>query len=93
MSKYFHSNEMDTVVSIDRIRSEFDEFQAEGSYLDESFDEYLTGCMYWNNGDLTPLPTYINRLKDKLRHYIHSDPDAVAELTAEIADLEKYKEE
>ena len=96
--KYYHSNEWDTVISIDRVRSEFLQFQAEGYYLDEPFDYYLEGCMAYNNGDLTPLPEYIAGLKRKLRKVLTFIRDECApeyfedinELSARIAELERY---
>ena len=101
--KYYYSNEWDDVVSLDRVRSEFEQFQSEGYYIGESFDCYLSGCMTWNNGDLTPLPDYINGLKHRLRRFIrwaHIDAgnrddydDNIQILTALITDLEKYKED
>lgn len=102
MSKYFHSNEMDEVVSLDRIRSEFEQFQSEGEYLDEPFDYYLEGCMYWNNGDLTPLTEYSDHLKRRLHQvltFIRDEcereyyEDEIDTLTAQIKELEQYKED
>ena len=101
--KYYHSNEWDEVVTIDRVRSEFEQFQSEGYYLDESFDYYLEGCMEWNNGDLTPLAQYVDELKHRLRkviRWMNDDAgnredyeDEMETLTAIITELEQYKEE
>ena len=102
MSTYYYSTEWGDVVTLDRVRSEFETFQSEGYYLDESFDCYLEGCMWYNNGDLTPLSDYIDGLKHRLRtavRFAHTDPknredydDDIAELTARITKLEQYKE-
>ena len=102
MIKYYHSNEWDEVVSIDLIRSEYEMFQSEGEYLDVPFDQYLEGSMYWNNGDLTPLTEYSNALKHRLRQlltFIRDDcereyyEDEIDTLTAQIKELEQYKED
>ena len=100
--KYYHSIETGEVVSLARVREEFDRFQLDGEYIGESFDYYLEGCMYWNNGDLIPLAEYSNRLKSRLRKVLsfirnESDreyyEDEIESLTAEITELEKYKGE
>lgn len=99
--KYYHSNEWDEVLSIDRVREIFEELKSEGYLTDESFEYYLEGCMEWNNGDLTPLPQYIGELKYRLRKVLswmrsdmgyREDLEEEAEtLTAQIVELEKYK--
>ena len=100
--KYYHCNETDEVISLARVREEFDQFQLEGYYLDDSFDTYLEGCMYWNNGELTPLTEYSDNLKRRLRKlliFIRDDcereyyEDEINDLTEQIAELGKYREE
>ena len=103
MSKYFHSNEWDDVVSIERVRREYDAFQLDGYYLDEPFEYYLENCMSWNNGDLTPLRDYIEsltrRLQVVIRYYMEDIGDRelyeeqINELTLQIEQLKQYKEE
>lgn len=100
--KYYHCNETDEVISLDRVREEFDQFQSEGYYPDDSFDTYLEGCMYWNNGELTPLTEYSDNLKRRLRKlltFIRDDcereyyEDEINDLTEQITELEQYKED
>ena len=65
-TRYFYSNEQDRILSLDEIREEFEEFQQEGYYTDEPFQYYLQNCMYWNNGDLTPIIDRYDSLRKKL---------------------------
>ena len=91
---YYFCNEDDRILATSDLRAEFDMFRSEGSYLDESFDEYLTGCMYWNNGALTPLLNHIDNLRrDLARVKSYDDPDNdewVENLSAQITECEKY---
>lgn len=66
MKRYYYSNEQSKIVSIDEVKQEFTQFQLEGEYTDISFEYYLQGCMYYNNGDLTPVIDKIFALKKKL---------------------------
>lgn len=84
---YYHSNEQDRILSADDVRQEFEQFQREGQYIGEAFDDYLKNCMNWNNGDLTPVSDYQNALR---RRIAYAEPDAVDDLRDQIAELEKY---
>ena len=92
--KYYHCVEDDRILSTNELLAEFNEFQSEGSYLDESFKDYLSGCMYWNNGSLTPLFEHLSRLRrDLARVKSRNDPDDsdwIETLSAQVAECEKY---
>lgn len=93
---YYWNNEMDVVESTRTIRESYEEFCNDG----QSFDEYLTGCMWWNNGALTPLRDYITTLKLRRNRierlmsndieYLEMYDDEYTALTALIAELETY---
>lgn len=99
---YFYSIEWGDVVSIDRVRSEYQQLQSEGYYLDESFEYYLEGCMSRNNGDLVPLDEYSNGIKRRLHRVLrwmredtrNADDylDEIDTLALTLAELEKYRE-
>lgn len=92
----YYSNEQDTVLSLETIRECYNEFKDEY----DSFSDYLSSCMWWNNGDLTPLPDHITTLRRQLNgfktfadmdsEYIGAYADEIEELTARIAELETY---
>ena len=92
----YYSNEQDTVLSLETIRECYNEFKDEY----DSFSDYLSGCMWWNNGDLTPLSDHITTLRRRLNgfktfadmdsEYIGAYADEIEELTARIAELETY---
>ena len=63
---YFHSNENDRFYSLDELRTDYERFRSEGECEDETFEDYLRNCMYWNNGDLTPALEYCDRLRKEL---------------------------
>ena len=60
--KAYYDNEMNTIVSEDEIRGCFESDNAGF----ETFSEYLTACMYYENGSLIPLPEKIDGLKREL---------------------------
>jgi len=94
---WYYCNEDDRILSTEELRQEFDMFRSEGSYLDETFDEYLSGCMYQNNGSLIPLSDHLNHLRRELsrvRSYNNPDNDDWIEtLTAQISECERYYKE
>lgn len=91
---WYYCNEDDRILSTDDIRQEFDMFRLEGQYIGETFSDYLKGCMWYNNGALTPLLNHIDYLKRELsrvRSYDDSDNDDwLDNLSAQIAECEKY---
>lgn len=93
MMKYYYCNEDDRVLSREDLRLEFESFQSEGGYEGETFSDYLEGCMWWNNGALTPLLNHVDNLKQKLaRVRSYGDPDNddwICSLSAQIAEYNK----
>ena len=91
---YYYCNEDDTIVSTDVIRSEFEGFQREGMYLGETFSDYLEGCMWFNNGALTPLLDHANHIRrelNRVRSYNNPYNDEwIENLSAQLAECEKY---
>lgn len=75
--KYYHCSETDRIVSEERLRSEWEQGKAEGWIVPDetgydSFTDYLECCMYYNNGTLTPVRTYIEELRNRLRYELDS---------------------
>ena len=91
---YYFCNEDDRILSTEELRQEFEQFRSEGSYLDDSFGDYLDGCQWYNNGALTPLLDHLTHLRRELaRVKSYDDPDNddwVATLSAQVAECEKY---
>lgn len=95
--KYYHSCEMDKVLSEDELHSMWEQGKAEGWIVPcetgyDSFPRYLEACMYYNNGDLTPLHTHIEELRNLLR-YEEYDDDERKEIEDEIERLTKLESE
>lgn len=90
---FYHCVEDDRILSTEQLRSDFEGFQLEGAYVGETFDDYLTGCMWWNNGALTPLLDHLADLRrDLARVKSYGDPDDdewIDTLSAQIAECEK----
>ena len=93
---YFHNNETDTVESISDIRRSYDRFGDEY----DTFQDYLSACMWWNNGALTPLEDYASSLEKQLAHLQHCAiihdawelyQDEIDELMAELEQLSIYR--
>lgn len=69
MTAYYHETETDTIVSVDTIRQEFEQFKAEGVEcwdLEQPFEHYLECCMYYNNGSLIPVEYELKRVKNRV---------------------------
>ena len=91
---YYHCNETDEIVSLSQIRSEYSEFGAEY----QSFDDYLSACMWYNNGALTDVRDKLREVKAELsrkldlaRKYGYDEySDELANLLADMDRLGKY---
>ena len=98
MEKYYHNNETDAIESIDTIRSDYYEIFGDDY---ETFGDYLSACMTWNNGALTPVSVRLKdvkrRLNEKLmlaRKYGYDEyADELADLLEEMDNLSKYNRE
>lgn len=98
MEKYYHNNETDVIESIDTIRSDYYEIFGDDY---ETFGDYLSACMTWNNGVLTPVSVRLKdvkrRLNEKLmlaRKYGYDEyADELADLLEEMDNLSKYNRE
>ena len=91
---YYYCNEDDRILSTDELRHDYYEMFGE-EY--ESFDDYLSACMYWNNGALTPLADHVSAVRKRLAKvlsFIRCDADRewyadeIETLTAEISRCE-----
>lgn len=95
MSKYYYNNETDTIESIDVIREDY--YTLFGNEYD-SFDDYLSACMTYNNGVLQDITSRRNRVKERLnqklvlaqKYGMDEYIDEVTELLAEMDRLGKY---
>lgn len=94
MMSYYYCNEDDTILSTAELMQEFNMLRSDGFYLDYSFDDYLQGCMWFNNGALTPLMNHLDNLKrDLARVKSYNDPDNddwIATLSAQVTECERY---
>ena len=98
MAKYYHGNERDEILSEEQIRAQYEEWKADGTITpDESgyedFDHYLELCMWYNNGDLTPLRKYISDLRLYRLPCLADDPEEKEALESYIKELEAYESE
>jgi len=85
---YYYSNEDDRVFSEDEVRSFWLIAREDGdSFLTATFDRFLEGCMWWNNGDLTRLDEHVSNLRRKLAR--STDEDETATLSAMIAEYDR----
>ena len=52
----FFVDETEEIISLDEIKTHFDNGMTaeEKAEYNNNFEEYLTCCMYWNGGTLTP---------------------------------------
>lgn len=86
MKPVFWNNEADKVETLEDIRSSFDLFAEEY----ESFPDYLSACMWYNNGALTYLCKHVEKLRSDLNRFEEFyDDDERQALRKEIRDLEK----
>ena len=84
MQKYFDSND-ESVITIDDVKKSYDEFGKDY----ETFEYYLESCQYYNNGSLTRLEIYIQRLENLLNKYSKYPENDNTELILEIERLKK----
>ena len=94
--KYYHCCETDRILSEDDLRSIWEQGKAEGWIVpgetgSDSFPDYLECCMYYNNGSLTPLRTYIEEVRNLLRYEL--DDDERKAIEAQIEELTKLESE
>lgn len=84
MQKYFEST-YEEVITINDVKKSYDEFGKDY----ETFDDYLESCQYYNNGSLTRLEVYIQRLENLLNRYSKYPENDNTELILEIERLKK----
>lgn len=63
MTKYYWNSEMDAVESVESIRADY--YDLFGNDYN-SFDEYLSACMYFNNGVLHDVRDRLKEVKEVL---------------------------
>lgn len=87
MKKLYWNNELDKVETLETIRTDYYNLFNDQN---ESFEYYLSGCMYWNNGALTPLDEKIERLQERLDRYgDRLDTEEIQELQTEISEYKR----
>jgi len=87
MTNLYWNMEADKVETGDSIKADyFDMFASDY----DNFSDYLSACMYWNNGALIPLREKIDRIERRLARYGDMlEADEIEELTAELAELNR----
>lgn len=97
MAKFYHDNETDEIVSLDKLRYDWERFMQDGTFsADErevysDFVYYFEACMYYNNGSLTPLRQYIHKLRSELSAI--DDPTEIIAMSDRIMELTRYESE
>lgn len=90
--KYYHSIEDDRILTTDDVRACWEIAKQDGdTFLTSTFDRFLEGSMYWNNGDLEPLGTYADSLRRRLSR-IDPNDDEFETVTAQLSECMKYLE-
>lgn len=86
MKNIYWNNETDSVETLEDIRKSYDLFGEEY----ETFPDYLSACMWYNNGALTYLCSHVSKMKNDLirfeEFYESSEREAIMQ---EIEQLEK----
>lgn len=96
MAKYYHVNETDEIISEDQLRAQYEAWKADGT-IDpheagyEDFARYLELCMWYNDGELTPLRKYYQQIK--ARWYLEDDPEEKDSLGQYLEKLRAYESE
>ena len=93
--KYYHVNETDEIISTDTLRSDYYE-TFENDY--QTFDDYVKACMWYNNGELTPVEDKLTQIKRELNRTLSladaygwdEYADELTELLAEMHRFSKY---
>ena len=96
--KYYYNNETDTIESLDVIRSDYYELFGQDY---ETFDDYLSACMTYNNGVLTDVTEKLRSVKRELnktlslaRTYSYDEyEEEIIRLLADMDTLSKYVRE
>lgn len=86
MQKYYNCDS-ETVMTIEDVKACYEEFADKEYY--ETFDYYLECCQDYNNGSLTRLEFYIQRLENLLNRYSKYPENDNTELILEIERLKK----
>lgn len=89
---YFYCYDADAIITDDDVRTEYNDAVKRGEY-DGTFEDYLEGCMYYNNGDLCTLSHHYNAVADRLRRTDEDDTDEREALTEYLNNLEKLMQE
>lgn len=80
-------NETDSIVTEDELKENYRNIYA-SEY--ETFPDYLSACMWYNNGALTDLYSHISKLKKDLNRFIDwYDAEEVKAIQDDINRLEK----
>lgn len=86
MQKYFDWNG-EKVITEEEIKENYDEFANKEEY--ETFEKYLECCQDYNDGSLTKLDVYIQRLENRLNKYSKYPGNDNTEIILEIEQLKK----
>lgn len=90
--KYYHVNETDEIISTDTLRSDYYETFADDY---QTFDDYVKACMWYNNGELTPVEDKLTAVKRELNRKLafadtYGYDEYADELTELLAELHRY---
>ena len=96
MNKYYYNTESEVLESIDTIRSDYELFK-DDEY--DSFEDYLTACMWYENGVLIDVSDRIREVKEELnqkmelanKYGMDEYIDELAKLLEELDTLNKAK--
>lgn len=88
--RYYFVNETQSVISETDIKRNYEEFKSEY----ESYSDYYSACMYWNNGELTPIEEKIASVKREIArkeaYASESDADFFDEDLSELRSFLDY---
>lgn len=85
--RYYFENESQSVISEAEIKANFEEFKDEY----ETYSDYYSACMWWNNGSLTPIEEKIDSVKREIAKKEAFDSESDIEFFAEdISELRSF---
>ena len=85
--RYYFENESQSVIPETDIMRNYEEFKNEY----ETYSDYYSACMYWNNGSLTPIAEKIDSVKREIAKKESFDSESDVEFFAEdISELRSF---
>ena len=85
--KYYYNIDSDKVEPETRIQDDYRKYFSEDY---DTYGDYLSACMVWNNGSLRTMESHIRRLETELTRYAGSyEPEEIREKQEEISLLRR----